>query len=74
LFGLIPALQKPHPGALAARATKSGGHAVLRRPLIVAQIAASMILLSSATLLLRRFRNLQAQNLGMQTHGVLTRS
>jgi putative ABC transport system permease protein len=33
-----------------------------------------MVLLSSATLLLRSFRNLQAQDLGMQTHGVLTAS
>jgi putative ABC transport system permease protein len=72
LFGLIPALQKPRPGALAARATRSSGHAVLRRTLVVAQIAVSMILLSGATLLLRSFRNLQAQNLGMQTHGILT--
>jgi hypothetical protein len=38
----------------------------------VIQIAVSMILLSSAMLLLRSFRNLLMQNLGMQTHGVLT--
>jgi predicted permease len=72
LFGLIPALQKPRPGALAARATRSSGHAVLRRTLVVAQITVSMVLLSGATLLLRSFRNLQTQNLGMQTHGVIT--
>ena len=72
LFGLAPALQRPRPGALAARSTPSGSHAALRRALVVGQIAVSMVLLSGAALLLRSFRNLQSQNLGMQTHGVLT--
>jgi predicted permease len=72
IFGLVPALQRPRPGALAARSTPSGSHAALRRALVVCQIAVSMVLLSGAGLLLRSFRNLQAQNLGMQTHGVLT--
>jgi predicted permease len=72
LFGLVPALQRPRPGALAARSTPSGSHAALRRALVAGQIAVSMVLLSGAALLLRSFHNLQAQNLGMQTHGVLT--
>jgi predicted permease len=72
LFGLVPALQRPSPGALAAHTTPSGSHAALRRALVVGQIAVSMILLSGAGLLLRSFRNLQSQNLGMQTHGILT--
>lgn len=72
LFGLTPALQKPRATAIVARSTNSGIHAVLRRSLVVAQIAISMILLSSASLLLRSFRNLQEQNLGMRTHNVLT--
>jgi predicted permease len=72
LFGLFPALQRPRTGALAARSTPSGSHAALRRILVVGQIAVSMILLSGAGLLLRSFQNLQSQNLGMQTHGILT--
>jgi len=72
IFGLIPALQKPRAEALIARSMSHPTHAVLRRTLVVAQIAVSMILLSGAALLLRSFRNLQQQNLGMQTHGVLT--
>jgi predicted permease len=72
LFGLAPALQRPRPGALAARSTPSGNHAALRRALVVGQIAVSMVLLSGAALLVRSFRSLQSQNLGMQTHGVLT--
>ena len=71
LFGLIPALQKPRATALAARSANSGVHAVMRRTLVVVQIAISMILLSSASLLLRSFWNLQEQNLGMQTRNVL---
>jgi predicted permease len=74
LFGLIPALQRPSATALVARSTNSPAHAVLRRILVVGQIAVSMVLLSSATLLLRSFRNLQEQDLGMQTHGALTAS
>ena len=74
MFGLIPALQKPRPAELVARSTNSGSHAVLRRSLVAAQIAVSMILLSSASLLLRSFWNLQVQALGMQTRGVVTAS
>jgi len=71
LFGLIPALQKPRPIALAARATNSGKHALLRRGLVVGQIAISMVLLSGAALLLRSFQKMEEQNLGMQTRGVM---
>jgi predicted permease len=72
LFGLVPALQRPRASALAARSSASRTHAALRRMLVAGQIAVSLILLSSATLLLRSFRNLQRQDLGMQTRGVLT--
>jgi putative ABC transport system permease protein len=71
-FGLITALQKPRPIALAARATNSGRHAFLRQGMVVGQIAISMILLSGAALLLRSFQKMETQNLGMQTHGVMT--
>ncbi len=44
----------------------------LRRSLVTAQIAISIILLSGAALLLRSFTKIEEQNLGMQTGGVLT--
>jgi predicted permease len=71
LFGIMPALQRPHPTALAASSKNSGARAAVRQSLVVAQIAISMILLSAAMLLLRSFWNLQEQNLGMQTRHVL---
>ena len=72
IFGLSPALQKPRAVTLGSRTTNSGRHAVLRRSLVVGQIAISMILLSSAALLLRSFQKMEEQNLGVQIHGVLT--
>jgi putative ABC transport system permease protein len=70
--GILPALQRPRVGALAARTTGTGAQAALRRALVVAQIACSVLLLSGAALLLRSFHNVEEQNLGMQTGGVLT--
>jgi predicted permease len=72
LFGLLPALQTPNIDALAARAAKSRKRAMLRRSLVAGQIAVSMVLLSGAALLLRSFRNIEEQRLGVQTGGVLT--
>ncbi len=70
--GILPALQRPRAAALAARTTGTGAQAALRRMLVVAQIACSVLLLSGAALFLRSFRNIEQQNLGMQTSGVLT--
>jgi predicted permease len=72
LFGILPALEKPRPTALAARSANSGAHARLRRVLVATQIAVSVVLLSGACLLVKSFWNLQQQSLGMQTHNVLT--
>ena len=72
ILGLMPALQEPRAIALAARATHSRKRAVLRRSLVVGQIAISLVLLSAAALLLKSFENMQEQALGMDTHGVLT--
>jgi predicted permease len=72
LFGMIPALSKPRTGALTARAAARGAQARLRRTLVVMQIAVSVVLLSGASLLLKSFRNMERQNLGMQTRNVLT--
>jgi putative ABC transport system permease protein len=71
-FGLIPALYRPRAIALAARVPASGARAMLRRGMVVAQIAVSMILLAGAALMVRSFTSLQTQALGMQAHGVLT--
>jgi len=72
LSGLLPALQTPRVVALAARAAKFRTRTVLRRSLVVGQIAMSMVLLSGAALLLKSFRNVEEQSLGMQTGGVFT--
>lgn len=72
LFGLLPALQTPRVVALAARAARSRKRTVLRRGLVVGQIAVSMVLLSGAALLLRSFQNVEEQRLGMQTGGLFT--
>jgi putative ABC transport system permease protein len=71
-FGLLPALQKPGSVTLGVSAAKSRDRASLRRGLVVGQIAVSMVLLSAAALLLRSFRNIEEQNLGMQAGGVIT--
>ena len=71
-FGLLPALEKPRTGALGVRTTKTPHRALLRRGLVAAQITVSMVLLSGAALLLRSFRNIEDQNLGMRASGVMT--
>ena len=72
LFGLLPALQTPRMDALAARAAKSRKGLLLRRSLVAGQIAVSMVLLCGAALLLKSFRNIEEQSLGIQTGGVIT--
>jgi predicted permease len=72
IFGLAAALQQPDLAALNAKASMSRSHAFLRRSLVTAQIAVSIILLSGAVLLLRSFTKIEEQNLGIETGGVLT--
>jgi predicted permease len=72
LFGILPALEKPNAMALVARSTRSGAHARLRRILVAAQIAVSVVLLSGAGLLVKSFWNLEQQSLGIETRHVLT--
>ncbi len=72
LFGLAPALQKPSSEALSGRSHTRHSHASIRQWLVVAQIATSLVLLAGATLLLRSFRNLENQHLGMRTDNTLT--
>jgi predicted permease len=72
IFGLASALEKPGLATLNAKASMSRSHAYLRRSLVTAQIAITIVLLSGAALLLRSFVKIEGQNLGMQTGGVLT--
>jgi len=74
LFGLAPALQRPSGEMLSGRSSASVSHASIRQWLVVAQIAASMVLLTGAMLLLRSFWNLQNQQLGMRADNTLTAS
>ena len=71
-FGLLAALPKPTQSALTSRATKPKAHARLRSALVIAQIAISLVLLSSASLLVKSFRNLDEQDLGLSAHNVVT--
>jgi putative ABC transport system permease protein len=74
LFGVLPALERPQPGALTARATGGAAHVRMRRALVVAQIATSVALLACASLLVKSFRNLEEQRLGMDgNHALLVR-
>ncbi len=57
---------------LSGRTHTSASRATIRQWLVVAQIAASMVLLAGAMLLLRSFRNLENQNLGMSGDNTLT--
>jgi predicted permease len=71
IFGLASTLEKPGLATLNAKASMSRSHAFLRRSLVTAQIAVTIVLLSGAVLLLRSFVKIEGQNLGMQTGGVL---
>ncbi len=72
VFGVLAALQKPHAEALVAHPTQGPATARLRRVLVVMQIGISLVLVSGASLLLKSFRNLEQQKLGMSTDGVLS--
>lgn len=69
--GVLPVLEKMGARSLVSRAANSVQHTRLRNSLVVLQIAISVVLLAGATLLVRSFRNLQAEDLGMETHGVV---
>ena len=72
LFGLAPALQRPSRELVVGRFFASASHASVRQWLVVAQIAASIVLLTGATLLLRSFWNLENQQLGMLNDNTMT--
>jgi putative ABC transport system permease protein len=74
LFGLVPAFHRPRAQALTGRTRMGGTRAALRQWLVVAQIAASMVLLAAGGLLYRSFWNLQNQRLGMRIESIVTAS
>lgn len=71
-FGLMAAMRKAGVEALTGRARTTIRHAVLRRWLVIAQIAASMILLAGGALLAHSFWNLEKQNFGMSAENIVT--
>ena len=75
LFAFAPAVQKPNVEVLAERRSTRGiSSALARQWLVATQIAVSVVLLVSGTLLLRSLWNMQTEKLGMQTKTVLTAS
>lgn len=72
LFGLVPAMRKPRAQALVGLSRMTMPQALLRQWLVVAQLAASMVLLAGGALLARSFWNLQSQRLGLRTESVVT--
>jgi hypothetical protein len=71
VFSALPVLHKPRAAALKGKFAATGSHAFLRRSLVTGQIAITMVLLAGAALLLRSFHNLEEQNIGLNTRGVL---
>ncbi|MBS1802161.1 MAG: ABC transporter permease [Acidobacteria bacterium] len=72
VFGLASTLERPGLESLNAKSWSSRRSTLLRRFLVTAQIAVSVVLLCGAVLLLRSFTNIRQQNLGMQMGGVLS--
>jgi predicted permease len=76
LFGLVPALRATQSSPAAVMhggrgAAATGERQVLRRALVVSQIAFSFVLLVGALLFVQSLRNLRMTDTGMVTDGVL---
>ena len=77
IFGLVPALQSTRPRLAdtlkdQANAVLHGGSVRLRKGLVVAQVALSLLLLIGAGLFLQSLRNLKYTNPGFDVHGLLS--
>ncbi len=68
LAGIVPAIDRPNQLSAGARTFGPAHHAILRRVLVVGQIATSLVLLAGAALLVRSFTRIESQRLGMRTH------
>ncbi|MFC5864050.1 ADOP family duplicated permease [Acidicapsa dinghuensis] len=71
-FAVVSTLEPPRLAALTAHKSAGSSRLRIRHILVVAQIAVSLVLASGAVLLVKSFRNLEAQKLGMTTHGVIS--
>ena len=71
LAGGTPLFERASADGIVSRPGISVERARLRNILVAFQIAVSVILLAGATLLVRSFRNLQAEPLGIVTRGVM---
>ncbi len=71
-FGLLSGIRKTGTEALTSRARITMRHALLRRWLVIAQIAVSMVLLACGALLVRSFWNIEKENLGMSAENIVT--
>ncbi|HTX35010.1 MAG TPA: ABC transporter permease [Bryobacteraceae bacterium] len=74
LFGLAPALEQPRAEALAGRGTAGLARLFLRRFLIVAQVALSLMLLTGASLFVRSLWRLKEQPLGFRSQHLVMAS
>lgn len=77
VFGLVPALQSTRPRLAdtlkdQAAAVLHGGSVTLRKGLVVAQVALSLLLLIGAGLFLQSLRNLKFTNPGFDVHGLVS--
>jgi putative ABC transport system permease protein len=72
LFGLLSGIRKIGMEALTGRTRSTMRHAGLRRKLVIAQIAASIVLLAGGALFARSFWNIEKQSLGMNAENILT--
>jgi predicted permease len=71
-FGLLSGMRKTGADILAGRTRTTVRHTDLRRWLVIAQIAVSMVLLAGGALLAHSFWNIEKQSLGMNTENIVT--
>lgn len=71
-FGVLPGMRKAGVEALTGRTRTTNRHAMLRRGLVIAQIAVSMVLLAGGALLAHSFWNIEKQSLGMNAESIVT--
>ncbi len=72
LFGLVPAFERPSADSLTGSRSAGARRTFLRESLVAAQIAMSLILLTSAGMLLRSLWKMQSVPLGIQAEHVVT--
>lgn len=74
LFGLLPALERPRADALAGWRAVGTARTLFRQMLVAAQIAISLLLLTSASLFIRSLQKLESQPLGFQPEHLVAAS